>query len=66
VFALPIVRRLPKRFPKLEQFFDLARNENAVGDPVDGTDQAIDNELTGSMGPFEPVDVPYGDRSGTD
>jgi hypothetical protein len=66
VFALPIVRRLPKRFPKLEQFFDLARNENAVGDPVDGTDQAIDNELTGSMGPFEPVDVPSGDRSGTD
>jgi hypothetical protein len=66
VFALPIVRRLPKRFPKLEQFFDLARDENAVGDPVDETDQAIDDELTGSMGPFEPLDVPSGDRTRTD
>ena len=69
VFALPFLRRLPKRFPKLEQFFDLDRDENAVGDPEEGTEQASDTESTGptaSMGPFEPLEVPAGDRSRTD
>ncbi len=55
VFALPLLRRIPKRFPTLEQFFDLNRVE---GDRVDSTDEASDTE---PMGPFEPFDVPAGD-----
>ncbi len=49
VFALPVLRKLPARSPKLERYFDLASSDDTIG----STNEA---SIAGQAGPFGSFD----------